>query len=336
MRRARVVLQQEAAQQLGLAHVRGAVERVTVVADHLSLAHVSDLDEDVTALARVGDQVLVIAAVDQHLLAVGDALDRLQLIAITRGILKVEPPRGVVHAIVQLAHQHVRPALHEQRDLLDARLVILGADALLAGSRAALDVEVQAYLALLEDLIRARPERQQLADGFHGPAQRLGRRVGPEVKGAIVLDPARVQDSGINLVDRQLQVEVVLVVLQADVEAGAVVLDEVAFEDQRLDLVRALDELEVEDALDHLLDSSRLGVAGREVLPKPVAQAQGFADIDDLRLGVSKQVNARVVGHRTQALPDGFLITNGHAMDCRNQTSLSPSRERVLSRSDAG
>src|SRR5207245_2164627 len=125
------------------------------------------------------------------------------------------------------------------------------------------------------------------------------------------------------LVDRQLQVEVVLVVLEPDVETRAVVLDEVALEDQRLDLVRALDELEVEDALDHLLDARRLRITRREVLPEAVAQAQRLADVDDLRLRVAEQVHAWVVGYGAQPLPDGFFITNGHAMDCRNQTSLS-------------
>ena len=101
MGRARVVLEHEAAQQLRLARLAGAVERVAVVADHLALPHVRDLDEDVAALARVGDQVLVVAAVREHLLPVGDALDRLQLVAIARGVLEVEAVGRALHPVLR-------------------------------------------------------------------------------------------------------------------------------------------------------------------------------------------------------------------------------------------
>ncbi len=89
MRRARVVLEHEAAQELGLSGVAGAVQRMAVVADHLALPYVRDLDEDVVTAARVGDDVLVVAPAGEHLLAVGDALDGLQLVAIPRGVLEI-------------------------------------------------------------------------------------------------------------------------------------------------------------------------------------------------------------------------------------------------------
>ena len=146
---------------------------MAVVADHLALAHVGNLDEHVIALARVGNQVLVVAAVHEHLLPVGDALDGLQLIAISRGILEVEMVGGTPHATLELPDDNVGASFHEQRHLTDARLVVIGADAFLTRSRTAPDVEVEANLALLEDLIRAGSKRQQLADRFHSSAKRL-------------------------------------------------------------------------------------------------------------------------------------------------------------------
>ncbi len=170
---ARVVLQQEASQQLRFAGVARAVQWMAVVADHLALAHVGDLDEHVVAPARVRDQVLVVAAMHEHLLAVGDAFDRLQLVAISRGVLEIEPVGRAAHAALELAHEHVAATFHEERHLVDARLVVLGADALLAWSRTPPDVEVEAHLSLLEDLVGAGSKRQQLADRFDGSTQRL-------------------------------------------------------------------------------------------------------------------------------------------------------------------
>src|SRR6266849_3985342 len=131
----------------------GPVQWMAVVADHLSLAHVGNLDEHVVAPARIRDQVLVIAAVHEYLLAVGDALDGLQLIAISRRILEIETVCRVAHAALELTHEHVGATLHEERYLVDARLVVLGADALLTWSWTPLDVEVEAHLSLLEDLV---------------------------------------------------------------------------------------------------------------------------------------------------------------------------------------
>src|SRR5207248_7298255 len=132
--------------------------------DHLALADVGDLDEDVVAAAGVGDDVLVVASASEDLLPVRDPLDGMQLVAISRRVLEVETVGRRVHALLELADQDVAAPLHEKGHLVDARLVVIGADAPLTRPRAALDVEVEAHLALLEDLVRASAEREQLAD----------------------------------------------------------------------------------------------------------------------------------------------------------------------------
>src|SRR5207247_8811242 len=104
----------------------------------------------------------------------------------------------------------------------------------LAGAGTAPDVEVEAHLALLEDVVRAGPEGQELAQALDGAAQALRAGVGAEVERAVVEDAAGVVDPRELLGDRQLEVEVVLVVLEPDVEAGPVVLDQVGLQDQRL------------------------------------------------------------------------------------------------------
>ena len=309
---ARVVLQHEAAQQLGLAYVSRAIERVTVVPHHLPLADVGDLDEHVVAAARIGDDVLVVAAPRQHLLTVGDALDGMQLVAVARGVLEIQPRRRRLHAVVKLADQEVGAALHEKAHLVDARLVVLGADPSLAWPGTPFDVEVEAHLALPEDLVAARAEGKQLADRFDRRAQRLRGRVRAEILRPVVQHAPRVVDARKVFRHRQLQVEVVLVVLEPDVEARPVVLDEVVLEDERLDLVGRGDELEIGGPADELGHTRRLRVTGGEIRAEPVAEAQRLADIDDLRLAVSKQVDARTVGNGLEPSLDRVFEGSRH------------------------
>src|SRR5438552_2173126 len=312
---ARVVLQHEAAQQLRLSGVGSAVQRMTVVADHLALPHIGDFDEHVVSAPGVGDDVLVVAAAGQDPLPVRDPLDRLQLIAVARRVLEVQPACRRFHPLLQLADQDVRAPFHEQRHLMDPRLVVLGADPALAWSRTALDVKVEADLALLEDLVRARPKRQELADGLHGRAQRLRRRVRAEVESPVVLHPARVVHTRKVLCDRKLKVEVVLIVFEPDVVARPVVLDQVVLEDERLDLVRRGHELEVVGFANQLRDLRGRRVARREVRAQAVAQTQGLADVDHLAPVVAEHVDARALRHGLQPpldrLLEGYRHMNG-------------------------
>ena len=88
----------------------------------------------------------------------------MQLVAVARRVLEIETARSRLHPVVQLADEDVRAPLHEQRHLVDAGLVVVRADASLARPGTSLDVKVKAHLALLEDLVRACPEREQLPD----------------------------------------------------------------------------------------------------------------------------------------------------------------------------
>ena len=100
-----VVLQHEAAQELGLGRVPGAVQCVPVVTDHLSLADVRDLHEHVVAAPRVREDVLIIATPRQDLLAICDPLDRVQLVPISSCVLEIEAVRRGLHPVLELADQ---------------------------------------------------------------------------------------------------------------------------------------------------------------------------------------------------------------------------------------
>ena len=90
----------------------------------------------------------------------------------------------------------------------------------------------------------------------------------------------------------------------------AVLLDEVALEDQRLDLRARQDELEVRDMGDHRAHLRRMVLVLLEILPHAVLQHDGLADVDDLAFRVLHDVDARMIRQQLQFLLDDL----GHAL----------------------
>ena len=96
-----------------------------------------------------------------------------------------------------------------------------------------------------------------------------------------------------------------LIVLELDVVAGRMLVGEVGFEDQSLDLVIGDDPFQV---LGHRPQQGRsqmisLARAGVEVAAHAIAQVHRLADIDDFALGILHQVDA---GARGQGLQLGL------------------------------
>src|SRR5438445_547802 len=103
-------------------------------------------------------------------------------------------------------------------------------------------------------------------------------------------------------VQGQLDVEIVLVIAQPDVEAGAMPLDHRLLQDERLFLGRRGDHLELIDPRDHGGDVLRQHARGLDGTWHAVAQGQRLAGVDHPRLDVAHQVDARRVGQRLETL----------------------------------
>ncbi len=130
---------------------------------------------------------------------------------------------------------------------------------------------------------------QQIERLVHG----LRIRERPEVTRGSVAERACPQDAREVLAERDLHVGIGLVVLEPDVVARLVLLDEARLEEiclgdrprhRELDAVRALDHADVAD------------IQGRaEVRPDPIAKNVGFPDVEDAPAAVLEQVDARRV-----------------------------------------
>ena len=160
-------------------------------------------------------------------------------------------------------------------------------------------------LAALVDVERAGSEREEPPDEVHRLVHAARRGVRPEVAAAVGRQLARPLDPREVLGQGDLDERVALVVLEPDVVARPVALDQVDLEQQRLADRVGHRVLEVGDPIDDAADQLALAAAGLllPVAADAVAQALGLADVDDRAARVLHQVHARPVG---QALEGRF------------------------------
>ncbi len=302
-RRSGIELLEEAGEDLVVGGVLGSIEQVDVATDHLPVAQDEQHGRRLVVLPRQTDHVQVDLGEGGHLLALHRPLDGADLVAHRGRSLVLLALAGGLHLVAQGLDQRLLPPLEEQLDLLDVGPVVRLRDRLDARALTALDVIQQARplerpLALL-DVDRAGPEREQPPDQVHRLVDAHRRCVRTEVATAVGRQLAGPLDAREVVAQGDLDVRVALVVLEPDVEARLVALDEVRFEEQRLADAVDLGHLHVGDPVDDLADP--MDVAGPAddlllpVAPDPIAQALGLADVQDVAPGVLHQVHAGAV-----------------------------------------
>ena len=307
--RARVVLLDEAGDDLVVARLAHGLEQEDVAADELAGADREELHGGLVVLAREPDQVELGPRERGHLLALHRPLDGADLVAQRGRGLVVGPLGGRRHLALQRGHERLLPALEEQLHLGDVGAVVVLRDGLDAGALALLDVVQEARslerpLAVL-DLDGAGPEREEPADEVHRLVDAGRRRVRPEVAAAVVGELARAFHAREVVTEGDLDVRVALVVLEADVEARLEPLDEVRFEEERLRHGVGDGVLDLRHPVDDAADAVDLA-RRRRLLPvgaDPVAQALRLADVDHVATVVLHEVDARPV---RESLERGF------------------------------
>ena len=161
------------------------------------------------------------------------------------------------------------------------------------------------------DVDRAGPEREQPADHVHRLVDARRRRVRPEVAAAVVDQLARPLDAREVVAEGDLDVRVALVVLEPDVEARPVALDQVGLEEQRLRDRIGLGDLDVGDAVDDAPDA--VDLAGRAPASASTSRTRlrrlcALPTYSDVAAGVLHEVDAGLVGQ----LGEGGREFGGH------------------------
>ena len=133
-------------------------------------------------------------------------------------------------------------------------------------------------------------------------AHGVGRCEWPIVTATVALHPAHDADLGEIVLPVDLDVGVGLVVVQPYVEAGPIALDQLVFKDQCFELGVGDDPFKIGDLSDQPPCARLMAGCFVEIGAHPVAQDHRFADIDDLALGGTIDVDARPFRQGVQLL----------------------------------
>ena len=249
-----VVLQDELLGDLAelAAGLVGEIEGLAV-REH-AVADLEDLRVGVDAVDGDGDRVERADGLVGDALALEQALDGPQAVALERGLLELLGGGGRLHAPLEVALDLAVAAREEVDDAVDRLAVLLLGLVADARRAAALDVEVQARRAAAPARLgrRARAEGEDLLQQVERAADLLGVGVRAEVRAVLAMALAREVHAREVLVERDREERIGLVVAQADVEARLVLLDERVLGQQRLGLGGDEQELDLVDPRDHL------------------------------------------------------------------------------------
>ena len=284
------------------------VEREAV--DHLPVAEREQLHGGAVAVDGEPDHV---DRPDRALvrgLALREALDREQAVAVARRLLEPLVGGRLAHPALELAADGARLAGEELDHAVDDLPVALLRDRADARRRAALDVEVEARDPGVPAGLRplARAELEDPIEDVERLAHLLRIRVRPEVDGAAPVPLPREHHAGVRVGDRHRDVRERLVVAEADVERRPVALDEVLLEVQRLRLALGDDHLDPADPVDHPVDPGAHVRAAVEVAPHAGAQRLRLADVEDVVPVAAKEVDARAPRQLAELAPNGIFM----------------------------
>ena len=162
----------------------------------------------------------------------------------------------------------------------------------------------------LRQLELAGADGEDLPDGVQHLADDGRAQVGAEIAHAVVFPLAADDHLREGLAEVDGQVRVLLVVLEQDVVVGAVELDEVALQHQRLDFAVHQHRVQIVDLLHHRPNLRRVVLRTLEVLAHAVFEVLGLAHVDDRPTGLH-QVAARRVRQVFQLDPE--RIVHAHA-----------------------
>ena len=277
----------------------GDVGHVVVLAAHeLPVPDEKDLHDAVRIriLLLDGDaqDVPVLTDALGHLLLLGHLLHALQKVAPADRLLEAQLLRGLLHLLRQVADDRLVVAGQKFQGHVDPLPVILLRDIPRAGPAAAVHVKIQAGPVLPEipgqDAVTV-PEPVHPVDELDRLPHRLRAGKRPEIPGLILLHLPGKQDARIGLPHRHLDVGVGLVVLEHRVVLRAVLLDQVVFQDQRLQLRIRHDILKARDLLHHPVDLRPSPDDLPEIGADAVVEVHRLAHVNDRVLRVVHDID---------------------------------------------
>jgi hypothetical protein len=245
------------------------------------------------------DYILVLRAVEHHVLLVHAVAYSPALVAQTRRALKVQRLGGLLHHRGQTVEGGLLPVRDEAYRLADYLRVVLLGYAPRAQTHAPLDVEVEARAALADFLREAPSACRQPERGvhiLHGLPQQKRRRIRPQ--------PPRPRLVGIFLHLKRNTREVprananivpALVVLEQNIILGFMLAYHARLKHQSLELARGHNGVEVISQTDHAPSFVIVLVHRAKIARDTHPKLLRLADIDYLARVIAHDINPRLI-----------------------------------------
>ena len=246
-RRPVVILLQERLQDRGITFLLTALQQEVLPANHLAGPDKEDLHHHAQFRARHANGILIPGTRDDILL-LGHLAYSQQLIAQPAGQLKMIRLRRSLHAELQLPLHIFRASLQEQQHRMDHRIVVAFFHLACAGCQAPPDMIFEAWPFLQ---VLTGPQRKQPPQELQAFMHRCHIRIRTKVTCSVLEHPPRDEYPREILLHRHLHIRIALIILQTDIIARPMLLDEIAFQDQRLDLRMRHDDLKISNMRNH-------------------------------------------------------------------------------------
>ena len=287
-----VILGEERGQESALAFNRHPIEAESLPPDQPATPHNQELHLSLTTLLRHPEEVLVLTPGGDDPLALRSSLKRVNLVPVSRGVFVFLLVRRLAHLVFELPDDLPVLSLQEQSNFLYHLPVLLRSHEPLAGSQTPAQMILETARPPCD--AATRPERKRAVDQGQQVPHDPGRHVRPEVERAVLSDAPDDPKSGKRVRDVQADKGIMLVVAKNDIIARPPLLDEIALQDQGLQLIRGQQIFHVGDLRDH--DAEAVGIVAevpiREIRLHPSPQGDRLAHVQQGAASVREEVHA--------------------------------------------
>ena len=190
---------------------------------------------------------------NEHLLLFHGAAYGADAVPQPRGFLVVLLLSTDIHLRIEPGQQFPVAAHEKQPYLIDHLAVRLGVHRASAGGHAPVELKIDARAvgASAVQLHLGSAQFEDAMEHLQGLARQLDRGIGPIIFGVLFqLFPYQKQ-ARVKLVDGEFEEGVGLIVLEVDIVAGLIFLDQVGFQEQRFAFVSGLEDLDIPHQVDH-------------------------------------------------------------------------------------
>ena len=266
-----------------------------VAADQPPVPDKKDLHDCVLSVHSHGNDILVLHITVGNFLLLGNLLHAVQKLPIFDGLFKLHGVRGRLHLLFQLLQKRAVVSIQKFQGLSHIFRILLFGNIALAGGRALLNMIIQAgplFSHVFRQIPAAGTNLVKLVNQLNRILHRARAGIRPVIFRLVLLQLPGKKHPGIILIYRHLDIRIRLVIHKHGIILGPVLLDQIALQNQSLQLRIRDDIFKPGNVGHHLINLYALAAAGLKILAHPVFQGNGLAYINNGVFFIVHQIDA--------------------------------------------